>query len=142
MELGMRFDSELNLDGNSSNTWNETSEQVSPGGEPRRESERGSASERRYERFEPITIRAAARVLQLQQAGIVSSWEAGFYLHELVDMDRYATRGAYPSLLRMAQRNLGHRALTRVRSTDEPEGARPFCLDHPACMGLELALCL
>ena len=133
MELGMRLNDELELDGDCIDAWVEMSRPDSRCETPRNE------TQRRYERFEPITVRAAARVLQLQQTGIVSSWEAGFYLHELIDMDRHATRGAYPNLLRLAQRHLGHRALSRTRS-EEPEGARPFCLDHPACMGLELAL--
>jgi hypothetical protein len=64
-----------------------------------------SAPEPRYDRFEPITVRAATRVLQLQQAGVVSAPEARFYLRELVTMDRHAGPGALKSLTRVAQRH-------------------------------------
>jgi len=63
-------------------------------------------SEPRYERFEPVTVSAAARVLLLQRARVVSVEEAHFYLHELAAMDRHASPGAYPSLLRLAQSRL------------------------------------
>jgi hypothetical protein len=59
---------------------------------------------RRYERFEAITVRAAARVLRLQQCGVVAAHEAEFYLRELAAMDAHAGRGAHRSLLRAAQR--------------------------------------
>src|SRR5438067_57245 len=57
----------------------------------------------RYARFEPITVRAAARVLRLQRAGVVSAREAGFYLRELAAMDAHAGRGAFRSLVRAAR---------------------------------------
>src|SRR5688572_13422062 len=47
----------------------------------------------RYERFEPITVRAAARVLHLQRSGVVTPREARFYLSELAEMDAHAGRG-------------------------------------------------
>ena len=69
----------------------------------------------RYQRFEPVTVRAAARVLQLQRVGIVSACEARFYLQELADMDEHAGRGAYHTLLRMAQRHLTSRPHAQVK---------------------------
>jgi hypothetical protein len=52
--------------------------------------------EGRYERLEAITVRTAARVLQLQRAGVVTAREARFYLRELVAMDAHAGPGAAP----------------------------------------------
>jgi hypothetical protein len=69
----------------------------------------------RYQRFEPVTVRAAARVLQLQRVGIVTAGEAQFYLQELADMDEHASRGAYATLLRMAQRHLTSRPHAQVK---------------------------
>lgn len=149
METGKGFNDERPLDGGCTGDLNAWTLLAAWGSTLRRESEiavdpepRDSAGghERRYDRFEAITVRAAARVLQLQQSGIVSAWEAGFYLHELVDMDRYASPGAYSSLLRMAQRHLGHRAPVRARTSEDPDESRPLWLDHPVCLGLELAL--
>jgi hypothetical protein len=78
-------------------------------------------TERPYERFEPITVRAAARVLQLQRAGVVSAREAQFYLRELTAMDAHAGRGAFPSLARAARRC----GATRTGSREpEPEKSR------------------
>ena len=69
----------------------------------------------RYQRFEPVTVRAAARVLQLQRVGIVTAGEARFYLQELADMDEHAGRGAYITLHRMAQRHLTSRPHAQVK---------------------------
>jgi hypothetical protein len=62
---------------------------------------------RPYERFESITVRAAARVLHLQQRGVVSAGEIRHLLRELAAMDAHATRGAVPSLARVARRRVG-----------------------------------
>jgi hypothetical protein len=69
----------------------------------------------RYQRFEPVTVRAAARILQLQRVGIVTAEETRFYLRELADMDEHASRGAYSTLLRMAQRHLTSRPHAQVK---------------------------
>src|SRR5262245_3828858 len=61
---------------------------------------------RRYQRFEPITVRAAVRVLQLQRAGVLSAAEAQFYLGELAAMDRHAGWNAFPILARRARRRV------------------------------------
>jgi hypothetical protein len=62
------------------------------------------AAPRRYERFEPVTVRAAARVLQLQRSGVIPATDAGFYLRELAAMDAHAGENAFESLLRAARR--------------------------------------
>jgi hypothetical protein len=72
-----------------------------------------SAAEQRYARFEPITVRAATRILQLQQAGVVTENEARFYVRELVAMDAHAGEGAFQSLLRAAQRRAAPRRTSR-----------------------------
>src|ERR1051325_5818576 len=72
----------------------------------RRDAVEAPGLEPRDERFEAITIRAAARVLQLQRAGVVSAREARFYLRELTDMDAHAGRHASPALARAAERHL------------------------------------
>ncbi|MGV3720577.1 MAG: hypothetical protein ACO1SX_06665 [Actinomycetota bacterium] len=80
--------------------------------------------EPRYDRFEPITVRAATRVLQLQQAGVVTAPEARFYLSELVTMDRHAGPGALRSLTRLAQRHAAD------RSPVSRAGRRPALHSH------------
>lgn len=66
---------------------------------------------RHCQRFEPITVSAAARVLQLKQSGVLSATEAWFYLHELAAMDAHAGREAFPALLRGAQLHAASRLL-------------------------------
>lgn len=68
------------------------------------------------EQFEPVTVRAAARVLQLQRASVVSLPEARFYLQELAAMDRYAGAGAFASLLRRAQSHLAAELIAGVKA--------------------------
>ena len=43
----------------------------------------------RYERFEPVTVRAAARVVRLGRARLLSEGEVAFYVRELALLDRY-----------------------------------------------------
>jgi hypothetical protein len=68
----------------------------------------------RYVRFEPITVCAAARVVELRWAGVVSAKEAAFYLRELATMDAHAGEEAFPDLVRAAQR---HAAIRRSAGT-------------------------
>jgi hypothetical protein len=75
-------------------------------------------------RFEPITVRAAARVLQLQRAGVVSAAESRFYLRELAAMDRHAGSGAGPALRRMARRFASSRVLVRDGGAPGPARGR------------------
>lgn len=87
-----------------------------------------SGPAQRYERFEPITVRAAARVLQLQRSGVVSAKEAAFYLRELATMDAHA--GKSPITVRAAQLRaaagpVGARCLTRRGGWDHPRSSRP-----------------
>jgi hypothetical protein len=55
-------------------------------------------------RFEPITVRAAVRVIRLQRAGVVSGVEADFYISELAAMDRHTGARGAGVLARMARR--------------------------------------
>jgi hypothetical protein len=84
---------------------------------------------RRYERFEPITVRAAGRVLQLQRAGVVCAKEARFYLRELLAMDARAGRGALASLARTAQRRVAARPMARVKEGEGPGPGYPIRLE-------------
>jgi hypothetical protein len=141
MELWMGFDEEqeldlLSVDGvqrrgrqNGSRERGEVSLRVGAArpGELRR-------SIHRYERFEPITVRAAARVLHLQRTGVVSPAEARFYLHELAAMDRHAGRDAAVGLARRARRLLPLRHPTRRsaarrarhNASGAPRGVLPY----------------
>jgi hypothetical protein len=60
--------------------------------------------DQRYVRFEPITVRAAARVVELQWAGVIPAQDAPYYLRELLAMDAHAGEAAFPNLVRAAQR--------------------------------------
>ncbi len=57
-----------------------------------------------YIRFEPITVRAAVRVIQLKRAGVISSVEADFYVSELAAMDRHTGAKSAAALARLARR--------------------------------------
>jgi len=106
MELCMGYSDDQKLDGRGEHE--SESCPVSAGRDDKR-------AERRYERFEPITVRAAARVLQLRRAGVVSPREARFYLQELAAMDQHAGRGSFPRLARMAERHMATRPMAAVR---------------------------
>jgi hypothetical protein len=80
-------------------------------------------SEQRYERFEPITVRTAARVLQLQRAGVVSAREAAFYLRELLAMDAHADAEAFSALVRAAQLRAAPCRLSRQGQALQAGGA-------------------
>jgi len=78
--------------------------------------------ERWYERFQPITVRAAVRVVQLHRAGVVTAREARFYIRELAAMDGQTDRRAFPSLNRIARRHAAARPMVRFAGVDP--GAR------------------
>jgi hypothetical protein len=78
------------------------------------------APQQRYERFEPVTVRAAARVLQLQRSGVIPAADAAFYLRELATMDAHAGADSFESLLRAARRQA---AAGRAFHRPIPEGA-------------------
>lgn len=59
---------------------------------------------RRYVRFEPITIRAAARVVHLGRLGCLLPGEVTFYARELACLDAHAGPSAAPVLVRLATR--------------------------------------
>ena len=89
---------------------------------------------KRYERFEPVTVRAAARLLKAGRAGLLFAAEAEFYLEELVALDAHAGSGARPGLRRLARRAArgGNRVLrSRLTTSDEvpvTRVRRPECL--------------
>lgn len=69
-------------------------------------------------RFEPITVRAAVRVIQLQRAGVVSNLEADFYLSELAAMDRHTGPRGAAALARLARRQASPEGISRPRTID------------------------
>ena len=75
---------------------------------------------RRY-RFEPLTVRAAARIVDLAFAGSVPHWDARAYVQHLASTDRYAGSEASQALYRLARRRAAH-GNTGVR--------RPFRLER------------
>ncbi len=89
---------------------------------------------KRYERFEPVTVRAAARLLRAGRTGLLSAAEADFYLEELVALDAHAGPGARPGLRRLAQRAArgGNRVL-RSRLTSS-NGVTVTRVRRPVCL--------
>jgi len=87
--------------------------------------------DQRYERFEPITVRAAVRVLQLQREGVVTVKETASYLRWLVAMDAHASEDAFPRLVRAAQRHCAGRRMAVV-ATQGIGRPRP-CATGVAC---------
>lgn len=79
-------------------------------------------TEQRYERFEAITVRTAARVLQLQRAGVVTAREAAFYLRELLAMDAHAGAEAFSALVRAAHLRAAPRRSGRQVQTAQVRG--------------------
>jgi hypothetical protein len=70
----------------------------------------------RYHRFDPVTIRAAARVVSLGRAGHLAGWEVDYYLRELAAMEPGAGARAFRRLRRMARRwsVLGNTGVTQA----------------------------
>lgn len=69
--------------------------------------------------FEAVTVRAAARVLELEWVGTVSPDEARFYLEELAEMDAHASgaghgAGEGEALRLAAEHRLASRNSTRT----------------------------
>jgi hypothetical protein len=58
----------------------------------------------RFTRFEPVTVRAAARVAHLARLGRLSSLEERHLLHELAATARHARRVHAKALARLARR--------------------------------------
>jgi hypothetical protein len=56
----------------------------------------------RFERFQPLTVRAAARIIRLSEAGRIPRWEVEHYLRELVATDAFASRNSHGALRRLA----------------------------------------
>ena len=79
--------------------------------------------EKRFYRFDPVTVRAAARIVRFDRSGRFAWWEARFYLRELAAIDGHRTRGASRKLASLASRCASlalpgtrpYRSLRRVR---------------------------
>lgn len=89
------------------------------------------SNEKRFQAYEPLTVRAAARLVHLTRLGQVAPWELDRYLSELMHLDtRARLRGDVRRLRRLAFRRcaLGHGvpvapfALTRRRRTGTLSG--------------------
>lgn len=90
-------------------------------------------TETRFARFEPITVATAARVLQLQRAGVVTPQEADFYLRELLALDAHADETAFPGLFRAAQLRASTRPVGgQVRHSRRRPAHSPACLEPAA----------
>lgn len=73
----------------------------------------------RFARFEPVTIRAAARVLCLARSGAIHPWEEDAYLQDLLGLDCFANDRDWDSLRRMALRRarMGNAGAPREKHT-------------------------
>jgi hypothetical protein len=78
-------------------------------------------SHTRRHRFEPLTVRAAARIVDLASTGSLPHWDARAYVQHLASTDRYAGGESSRALYRLARRRAAH-GHTGVR--------RPFRLDR------------
>src|SRR3954451_1056142 len=76
------------------------------------------SADSKFQRFDPITVRAAARIVHMGASGRLTTWEVRYYLRELAAMLPRAGRGATRGLSRLAMRRaaLGH--------TGAPGGSR------------------
>lgn len=68
-------------------------------------------------RFEAVTVRAAARVLELEWVGTVSPEEALFYLEELAEMDAHAGGSGHGAGVGEALRLAAEQRLAAASST-------------------------
>src|SRR4051812_11748619 len=59
---------------------------------------------KRYHRFEPITVRAAARLVRLARFNGITGREVLYYVRELAELDRSAGTGAHRRLMLLAKR--------------------------------------
>ncbi len=59
--------------------------------------------QRRFNRFDPVTVRAAARLVTMGECGRLAPYEVAHYLRELADMVSAAQRGSHLSLGRLAR---------------------------------------
>jgi hypothetical protein len=62
------------------------------------------ARQRRFERFDPITVRAAARMVQYRRLGRLECWELRYYLSELTELARHSAPDSFQRLGRIALR--------------------------------------
>lgn len=79
--------------------------------------------ERRFERFHPMTVRAAGRLARLAQGGQLSRREIDCYLRELVAMEPRSSEQAVRRLKRLAR----WRAAFHRWTTPSASGPRRTC---------------
>jgi hypothetical protein len=96
---------------------------------------RDGVMERRYERFERVTVRAAGRLLRGRHAAGITPSEAEEYLRELVSLDAHATPAAYKSLRRLADARAPRReaGIRTDQSLREPRRGAPLQARARAC---------
>lgn len=82
-------------------------------------------------RFEPLTVRAAARIVDLATAGSVAHWDARAYVLHLASTDRYAGSEASRALYRLARRRAahGHTGVRRPFRLERRNQGAPLTLD-------------
>jgi len=87
----------------------------------------------RFAKFEPITVRAAARVLHLERLGRLAPQEVSHYMQHLAAMDTHATSQVHERLSRVARRRscLGNTGVPSVcgmarreRRSSRPDASR------------------
>jgi hypothetical protein len=67
-----------------------------------------SLSQLRRHRFEPLTVRAAARIVDLAFTGSLAQWDARAYVQHLASTDRFAGGESSRALYRLARRRAAH----------------------------------
>lgn len=97
-------------------------------------------SNRRFDRFDPVTIRAAARVVRIGTRGHLAQCEVAAYLQELAHMASTGQPGAHRSLWRLARRRseLGRNGVYGVLPSRRGALGRPRTMARPlaaACRG-------
>ncbi len=93
------------------------------GGASRRAPESKALTGSHYARFEPVTVRAAARLHRMTARGRLTSWELRFFLAELIRMDGNAPKGSTGRLARLARRQ--DAGSTRSPAVRRASAARP-----------------
>ena len=87
---------------------------------------------KRFERFDPVTVGAATRVVRLGAARHLPEWEVRYYLRELALMEPGAGWSAHRRLWRLARRRAavgcGGVQPSTGRHRCERVGVEPECL--------------
>lgn len=92
-----------------------------------------------FDRFQPITVRAAARLMTMAARGLLAPCEVDHYLKAMVATEPDARPGAHRSLKRLAQR-LSAFGKTGVLGASRPAPSRLEMADIPECLKLYFEL--